>query len=254
MARPLVDLTGRTYGKLTVLSRKMDGVPKYAKVWWLCKCECDNECIATSGQLQLGSKFSCGCLLASIRHGGTKIPEYQIWKAMKDRCTNERNPQYHDYGGRGIKVCDRWLESFPNFLEDMGRRPRGLTLEREDNDGNYEPRNCRWASWTEQRRNTRQNHYLEYQGVKMTMAELVEKTGIGHMTLLARIRNGMSPEEAVARPIDTSTHHKPPVLVGDVEYASTAEAARQLNLNRSQVISRIHSPKAKFAHWRFKDA
>jgi hypothetical protein len=97
-----------------------------------------------------------------LKHGyaqtGMKHPLYTIWSAMKDRCHNPNNKQYADYGGRGITVCDRWRNSFPNFLEDMGERPEGLTLERSDNDGNYEPSNCVWETrkkQAENRRNTR---------------------------------------------------------------------------------------------------
>jgi AraC-like DNA-binding protein len=120
---------------------------------------------------------------------------------MKDRCLNEKNSAYPDYGGRGIKVCDRWLNSFDNFLEDMGPRPTlRHTLDREDNDGSYEPGNCRWATKKEQANNNRRNVVVEFQGQKMTATQLAEKFGFSPITVLYRINSGLTAEQAI-RPL-----------------------------------------------------
>ena len=116
-----------------------------------------------------------------------RTPTYRIWIAMRSRCTNPNNAGFHKYGGRGIKVCARW-QSFENFFADMGERPEGMTLEREDNDGNYEPTNCRWATPAEQSRNTRRNRMLTYAGETLCMADWAERRGVGWDTLYHRLR------------------------------------------------------------------
>lgn len=120
------------------------------------------------------------------QHRGT----YQSWQDMKNRCYNPRAQQYKNYGARGIFVCERWLQSFANFLTDMGDRPEGLTLDRKDNDAGYSHENCRWASRAEQRRNQRDNVILEYNGEKMTVQEWARKIGRHPATVRARIKMG----------------------------------------------------------------
>lgn len=161
-----VDMTGATFGRLTVIdSTNVPGSDGRAAV--LCRCECGVERLISKGHLAAGRIKSCGCLRAEMlasglnsdeKHGhttGKRSPTYYSWHKMKQRCYNPKQVGYKNYGGRGIVVCDRWRDSFSAFLEDMGERPKGKTLDRIDPDGNYEPSNCRWASYSEQTQNRR---------------------------------------------------------------------------------------------------
>lgn len=125
----------------------------------------------------------------SYRHGLSKTRLYWAWSKMIDRCKNKKLKQYDDYGGRGITVCERWL-SFENFYADMGDRPSGMMLERVDNDGNYEPSNCRWATREEQNRNRRNNSYIEYQGKRIQVTECARILGISKSAFLMRVKRG----------------------------------------------------------------
>lgn len=134
---------------------------------------------------------------------GRPTPTYTAWHLMIQRCENPKNPNYHNYGERGISVCKRWRGSFPNFLADMGECPKGLTIERIDNDGNYEPNNCRWASRAEQNSNKRNIVWLELNGERHPRAIWAKKIGIGLRTLRSRIARGWSVEKALTHPLRT---------------------------------------------------
>lgn len=129
---------------------------------------------------------------------GKRTPLFIIWKSMRQRCGKPRSPHYRNYGARGIKVCDRWTV-FANFAADMGPRPDGLVLDRIDNDGNYEPGNCRWTTRKANQRNRRDNRLLTCGGVTKTLAEWAEITGLGE-ALKARIKRGWNPERAINTP------------------------------------------------------
>ncbi len=117
---------------------------------------------------------------------GKRIPEYAAWHAIRQRCNYPKHYAYKDYGGRGIKVCDRWMDSFDNFIEDMGFRPgKGYTLDRIDNDGNYEPSNCRWATWKTQQNNRRNNRIIEHDGLRMTKSEWGNYLGVNERYVFA---------------------------------------------------------------------
>ena len=134
------------------------------------------------------------------RHGLTRTPAYYSWVAMKDRCLRPANPAYRHYGGRGIAVCERWLQ-FEGFFADMGARPAGTTLDRINNNGNYEPGNCRWATDLEQARNTRVNRLVEFHGRATPVSVVAEAVGMGVSTLRERLRRGWSVEDAIAKPV-----------------------------------------------------
>jgi hypothetical protein len=150
------ELAGQQFGRLTAI--KFVSGAKYSS--WLCRCSCGVEVEVITAHLTNGCTKSCGCLNRDVarknstKHGLSYTSEYDCWVNMKDRCLNSKHKAYKYYGGRGIKVCDRWLNSFENFILDMGKKPAPeLSLERIENDGNYEPGNCRWATSKEQRLN-----------------------------------------------------------------------------------------------------
>jgi len=199
-----LDLTGQRFGELTVI-RCAGKDPKIRVINWLCRCDCGTETTIPTGRLRGGLTKSCGCLQRrrtaerSRTHGacsGYKAsPEYAVWQAMLRRCHTPTHKMFHHYGGRGIVVCDRWRESFANFLADMGARPAGkYTLERTDNDGPYSPENCRWATWDEQVRNKRNSRLITWNGRTETGLAWSRITGIPVRTIYNRLDAGWPPE------------------------------------------------------------
>jgi hypothetical protein len=185
-----VDLAGRRFGRLFVV-----GIAERRRgfIYWLCRCDCGGQTSVRTGGLTRGKTVSCGCRArearaqASLRHGKRGSRTYTAWVNMLARCTNQNRIEWPHYGGRGITVCDRWRDSFESFLADMGDAPEGLTLDRIDNDGNYEPGNCRWASRTVQMRNTRANRLLTFNGRTATMREWADVLGLKYSTLHKRL-------------------------------------------------------------------
>lgn len=158
-----IDITGKRFGRLTVL--KIVGCNKWREAMWLCRCDCGNEISVASNNLRRSHTQSCGCLQreattkSNTTHGKRKTKLYSVWNTMKARCFNCNSKSYKDYGGRGIKVCDEWKNNFQAFYNYVSKLPHfceeGYTLDRINNDGNYEPNNVRWATRKEQVHNRR---------------------------------------------------------------------------------------------------
>jgi hypothetical protein len=192
------NLAGQKFGKLTVLFHL-----KERPIFCVCQCDCGSKPKKVHNKLLLsGDSQSCGCYRleqatkANTTHGMTKKSVYRIWTSMMARCFNSGNSAYHDYGARGITVCERWLK-FENFYADMGERPEGKTLDRIDNDKSYSPNNCRWASVKEQSRNKRSNVWISFNGKRQVMTDWARETGIPPATLKYRLDSGWSIEKAL---------------------------------------------------------
>ena len=160
-----IDITNHSFGRLFVKPYAGEGR-------WNCRCECGSSKIVLSGNLRKGATKSCGCLNKEVHvtHGMNRTPIYFIYHSMKSRCYNKNDKNYHNYGGRGIAVCDRWLESIENFVYDMGDKPTpSHSIDRIDNDGNYTPYNCKWSTPREQVLNRRMqnNNTSGVRGVSM---------------------------------------------------------------------------------------
>jgi hypothetical protein len=207
------DITGFRFGRLTAASRV--GTDRHGNALWACRCDCGNSTVCVAHALRCGKTKSCGCLrketigAVNRKHGHAtqlkgRTPTYRIWRSMINRCTYEGEDSYKYYGGRGIAVCDRWLHSYDNFLADMGERPKGKTLDRIDNDLGYGPLNCRWATPTEQGRNTSTNRLITWDGKTLCLSEWAELTGFRSGTIANRLNLGWPVERALTAPIRVS--------------------------------------------------
>ena len=196
------DLTGQKFNKLLVLKqvRKNKG-----KTYWLCKCDCGKETIVEGYKLKTGHIRSCGCLQREINikrlttHNLSKSRLYEIWCAIKNRCLNKNLKTYKNYGGRGITVCQEWLNDFKTFYDWAINNgySEGLTIDRINNDGNYEPDNCRWASRKTQANNRRTCKTFTYNGVTKNYKQWCEFLKINYKTLYSRISRGWKIENAL---------------------------------------------------------
>lgn len=202
----LINLEGMTFFRFSVIRRETNGPT--GKTRWLCKCSCGTSRIVIGSDLRSGSHKSCGCLRHTPEHKPWKIhgmcdsPTYQSWSAMKDRCLNAQNHSFSFYGKRGIVICERWLR-FENFLEDMGERPEGMTLDRyPDNNGDYEPNNCRWATPKQQAHNRRDNRLIEAFGETKTLTGWSEdsRCRVIFITLKKRLDAKWDSERAISLP------------------------------------------------------
>lgn len=205
MGRPAVDMTGKSFGKITVIERATD----YAEtpVKWLCLCECGNKIIVPGGRLRNGSSKSCGCsryefvAKAQRTHGMSKTRIYKTWSHMIERCTCKTHKQYPYYGGRGITVHNEWLDftAFYNWAIENGYTEE-LTIDRIDVNGNYEPSNCRWADRYTQQNNMRRTIKITIDGVTQSLSDWSRQTGISKGTLDGRYRKGERGKELIRQP------------------------------------------------------
>lgn len=200
-----INEAGNVYGRLTVLDYA--GSNARNEAMWRCNCPCGREAYASGPKLRKGHTASCGCAAKeattkrNTTHGMRDHELYWLWAGIKARCTNDKHSSHKYYGERGIEMCDRWANDFTAFVQDMGPRPKGATIDRIDPNGNYEPGNCRWATRKEQANNKRTNRLITHNGKTQTIAEWAEETGIHYNTLHRRIRtNRVSIEQALTRP------------------------------------------------------
>lgn len=210
---------GMKFGLLTVL-REGEPTGRFRTRRFYCRCDCGSgkEVLVTSGSLRSGNTTSCGCEWRNsiTKHGAAKgykmTPEYAVWVGMISRCTNPKTSGYHRYGGRGITVCQRWLDSFPAFLEDVGPRPaKGYQLDRKDNNAGYEPGNARWVTRKQNSRNREPCVMLSAFGRVQCVTAWAEEFNIPPESITRRIRQGWDVAKAVSTPVQRrqQNHHVP---------------------------------------------
>lgn len=192
---------GERFGRLVTV--ETDPRPGHHR--WRCLCDCGVQRTVAATDLRRGHTTSCGCTVRTCKGEGsvnaTRSPEYRTYSNIKDRCLNPKSMHWSRYGGRGIAICSRWLASYENFLEDMGRRPHGTSLDRIDNDGPYSPENCRWATPREQARNRRNNVRLTFRGETLVLSEWSERVGIALNVLQLRIAYGWTVERTLTQSV-----------------------------------------------------
>jgi|SRR6185312_6004164 len=200
------ELIGKKFGKLTVLYDS--GERSSRNIKWLCKCDCGNYKNIKGADLLSGNTNSCGCFKientkrvnsthGQSRRNGQRTAEYRAYYALKNRCYNKKCKSYPDYGGRGIKVCDRWLNSFENFFEDMGKKPSANhSIDRINVNGNYEKYNCRWATRKQQANNVRNNILVTYKNKTQSLSVWCDELNLKYPRTKARLKLGWSIEDS----------------------------------------------------------
>lgn len=208
-----IEMVDMICGKLKVLSKA--GVTKCRQTIWLCLCDCGRKVKVVGYNLRSGKTKSCGCLQKEtaslacqknkIIHGHCKMGEvshiYRVWTNMLTRCNNPKSKDYKYYGDKGVKVCLRWYK-FENFLKDMGESPLGSQIDRIDNDGHYDEKNCRWATKQQQMRNTSRNHLVKYDGKKLCLAEWGVRTGLPASAIRKCLERGWSVKASLTTPLN----------------------------------------------------
>lgn len=196
-----VDISGVRFGSLTALYST--GLSIHGSKVWKFRCDCGNEIERVSGNVKSGHTKSCGCLKSGVSktHGMSNTAMYLRWLNMRRRCEDENSDNFENYGGRGIKVCERW-QSFQNLLDDMGEPTfSGAQIDRRDNDGDYEPSNCRWVTPKQNAGNRSNNRILTIDGEALSIVEWSDRSGISYSTIWARLQRGWSSKDAVFLPI-----------------------------------------------------
>lgn len=201
----MINLEGQRFGRLVVIEYSHTD----RGVHWKCLCDCGNEHVVHAGNLRrkIGGTKSCGCLVKELfnnrTHGQTDTKLYFVWVGMRNRCNRSNTPHYKNYGNRGISICDKWANSFENFQDWAlaNGYQEGLEIDRIDNDGDYCPENCRWATRKEQHNNKRNNRSLTFNGKTQNLGQWADELGINRMTLTWRLSKEWSVEEILNKPI-----------------------------------------------------
>lgn len=203
------DITGQRFGRLVAIERVGANARKQAL--WHFRCDCGGEKVAVASEVKRGSTQSCGCLANEQRRAAAQTQchaysrrhwprEYKSWEHMLSRCYDPADAKYAIYGGRGIKVCDAWRESFRAFADDMGRAPAGCTIDRIDVDGDYTPENCRWATRKEQANNMRTNRLVTMDGKTQTVQQWCDELGADSNLVYQRLFRGWDEKRAILEP------------------------------------------------------
>ncbi len=233
----LIDLSGQRFGRLRVISRHSENT-KLNRAHWNCICDCGEAVIIAGNSLSAGRTRSCGCLNRETitKHGYSHLTEFQIWRQMKERCYNTKAPNYENYGGRGITMCDEWKESFEAFYRDMGpRHSPDHTIDRRENDKDYSKDNCRWATPIEQLNNKRNNHYCEYKGEIKTLSEWCNLLNLKYPVIEQRLRvAGMNVEKAFEQSLQQRV-----LYTHNGKTANLGQWCRELRLNYATIDRRI---------------
>lgn len=201
-----IDLTGRRFGSLIIIERGENN--KFKNATWICLCDCGSISTPTGSQLIQGKTRSCGCLKSIVRtkmnitHGdsiGKPTPEYRAWLSIKERCLNDKSKSFKDYGGRGIKIFDGWVNDFNSFIGYIGRRPSPKhSVDRyPDNNGHYEPGNIRWATQKQQCNNQRKNVFITHCGVTMILMDWAKHFNVAHAAIQYHLKKGRTIEQIV---------------------------------------------------------
>lgn len=236
----LIDLTGKRFGRLTVIERAPN---RGRRTMWRCKCQCGKEKVIRQEDLHSGKIVSCGCYLHEkiTKHGLYKTKEYRRWASMKDRCGNPKATHAHRYSGREITVCPEWKNNFQSYYDYVSKLPHfgeeGYSLNRIDNDGNYEPGNVEWADDYTQMNNTSKNHLIEYHGSIKTVTEWARIKGIPIDCLRNRIARGWDSNRALETPIEKHTKHK---ILYNGELYNVSELAKILHIPRTTLNNKIN--------------
>lgn len=207
------DISGQTYGPIKVI--KFDKLINN-RSYWVCQCKCGNVRSIDKGNIKRFKRIQqngCYCHRKDTKcsHAAAKTKEYYAWLHMRSRCYNENDKRFQNYGKRGIKVCDSWLKSFRNFLKDVGFAPtKKHSIDRINNDGDYEPSNCRWATKAEQMNNTSRSSYYTYLGKTQTLADWSREIGLHHSTILLRLKKGLTVEQAFSFPLNYRINYPRP--------------------------------------------
>jgi hypothetical protein len=215
------NLVGRIYGRLTVVEWK--GIFNKNSIW-ICQCLCGKQCEVYGCHLKTGATSSCGCFASEViskksrthgMSGKNGHPLYRIWKAMIQRCYNKNVPEFRNYGGRGISVCERWRHSFPNFLQDMGDKPsKNHSIDRIDNESGYFPENCKWSTRLEQANNKRNNILHSYKGQSKTLTQWSRHLGIDVEILVKEMKSCSCIEDFILKTKSMSFSMTHPAMIG----------------------------------------